>query len=346
MATQEMIETRGAWPTGELRKGWTPEQFDMASHVWVLGNPEIAALQEVLKRVRADGADVQTVTREQLYHPVLAEFFLPVSHRLRHGQGMVFVKNVPVTGHDLDDIRIMYRAIGSYFGEAVSQNWKGEKMGHVQAVGGAAQGRVYATSGALRQHSDRIDILSLLSIRKAKQGGESTFGSALLIWDRIAEERPDLLPYLQRGFPQFRNGEQADGEPPITPYRVPIFGEKDGLRSCLCSGNSNKEYIEKFGGITLDEKEAEALRLFGRLNSDTSMQIRLQLEPGEAVFMNNYEVTHGRTQFDDDGGEDGRLLLRLWLEGAPARPRPAEQTVTVNRSGHQGIDPRDTPPGQ
>ena len=341
-----MIETRSNWPSDRPRTGWEPADYDLAGHTWSLGAAEVAALDRVLSHVRKVGADEQTATREQLYAPELAEFFGPASHKLRHGQGMVFVRNIPVAAYGHDDLRILYRAIGSYFGEAVSQNWKGELLGLVQAVGGAASGRVYATSGPLRQHSDRIDILSLLSVRMAREGGASTFASSLLVWDRIAAERPEFVPVLTRGFPQFRNGEQADGDPPITPWRVPIFGERDSLRSCLFSGNSNKDYVEKYGGYTLTTQEAEAMALLARYLADPAMIITLQLEPGEAVFLNNYEVTHGRTRFEDDGGPDGRLLFRLWLEGDPERPRPADQTVTVNRSGRQGVDPRDTPPGQ
>lgn len=346
MATQIMSQESAHWPGSERRLGWTPEQFDLEGHSWSLGEREISCLEEVLVRARQHGVDAQSATREQLHHPHLDRYFQPAARQLRHGQGVVFIRNLPVTGRDLDEAALIYRATGVHFGDAVSQNWKGDKVGYVQAAGGAAEGRAYASAGALRQHSDRIDMLSLCCIRTAREGGESTFSSALLLWDRIAEERPDLLEILKTGFPQFRNGEQAEEDPPVTPYRVPIFGEKDGLRSCLLSANANRDYIEKFGELTLSELEIEALRLFTRFNSDPSAIMTRQLLPGEAVFLNNYEVTHGRTAFEDDGGPDGRLLLRLWLEGCPPRPRPAEQTVTVNRSGHQGIDPRSSPPGR
>jgi alpha-ketoglutarate-dependent taurine dioxygenase len=91
----------------------------------------------------------------------------------------------------------------------------------------------------------------------------------------------------------------------------------------------------------LSEEESEALEWFKALLDRPDMRITATMQPGEAVFINNYEVLHGREAFEDAGGPEGRLLLRLWLEGAPPRPRPPEQTVTINRSGHQGIDPRD-----
>ena len=344
MATQILSCDKADWPGPARRAGWTPEEFDLAGHSWSLGAREIGLLEEIAVRARQQGIEAQTATREQLYHPDLERFFAPASQKLRHGQGIAFLENLPVTGRDLEEAALIYRATGLYFGDAVSQNWKGDMVGYVQAVGGAAEGRAYASAGALRQHSDRIDILSLCCIRPAREGGESTFSSSLLLWDRIAAERPDLLEILKTGFPQFRNGEQAEGDPAVTPYRVPIFGEKDGLRSCLLSANANPQYIEKFGELTLDDREIEALRLLTRHNSDPALIMTRQLLPGEAVFLNNYEVTHGRTAFEDDGGPEGRLLLRLWLEGGPPRPRPAEQTVTVNRSGHQGIDPRSGPP--
>lgn len=339
---QSMLRT--GWPAGPDRKGWAPAEFDRERATYLLGVRELAALEEVLGRVRAEGATIDDVTREQLSHPALADFLSPIAEYLRWGEGIVFLKGVPVANRDLEDVRVLYRCIGSYFGEAVSQNWMGQKMANIAAVGGAAAGRAYASSGALPLHADRIDMLSLMVVRNARAGGESIFGSSLHVWKVVERERPDILPILKRGFRQFRNGEQAEGDAPVTPYRVPIFGEHDGLRSVLVSGNSSPMMIRKYIDEPLTKEETEALEWLKTVFERPEMRITVTMEPGEAVFVSNYEVLHGRTAFEDQGGPEGRLLLRLWLEGAPPRPRPREQTVTVNPSGHQGIDPRAGPP--
>lgn len=338
------LATRTGWPIGDTRAGWAPDSFDREAVSWQLGDREIAALEKVRDLVLGSGVALGQLTNAQLAHPVLEEFFAPVSQALRWGQGLVFVQGIPVAGRDLDEVRIFYRTVGAYFGDPVSQNWKGETMVEVAAVGGAASGRAYASSGALPLHADRIDMLSLMVVRNAAQGGESIFGSSLHAWNVVERERPDILPILQRGFRQSRNGEQADGDPGVTPWRVPVFAEHDGLRSCLVSGNASPMMIRRNIDEPMSEAEAEALEWFKTMLDRPEMRITVQMEPGDAVFVNNYEVLHGRRSFEDQGGPDGRLLLRLWLQGVPPRPRPAEQIVTVNRSGRQGIDPRPGPP--
>ena len=63
------------------------------------------------------------------------------------------------------------------------------------------------------------------------------------------------------------------------------------------------------------------------------------LRPGEASFINNYEILHARTAFVDwDEPERRRLLYRLWLEGRPPRPMVPEVHLYRNRSGHMGVD--------
>jgi hypothetical protein len=59
------------------------------------------------------------------------------------------------------------------------------------------------------------------------------------------------------------------------------------------------------------------------------------------VFINNHEILHNREAFEDgDTPEEKRLLLRLWFQGTPVRPKPETMTVMRNPSGLQGIDPR------
>src|SRR5690606_28489921 len=136
-----------------------------------------------------------------------------------------------------EDTWRMYWGIGTHLGIAVSQNLSGDLLGRVTVTPGTVGGRVYGSSAAASLHSDRIDILSLLCINKAKRGGANEFVNALALWEAMERERPALLELLKRGYPQARNGEQPEGHAPVTPYRVPVFGEVDGFRSAYFGGN-------------------------------------------------------------------------------------------------------------
>ena len=66
------------------------------------------------------------------------------------------------------------------------------------------------------------------------------------------------------------------------------------------------------------------------------------LEPGEASFLNNYTVTHARSQFDDwEEPDKKRLMLRLWLD-AERKRRPVVRQIHIyeNVEGRSGIDPQ------
>jgi alpha-ketoglutarate-dependent taurine dioxygenase len=234
----------------------------------------------------------------------------------------------------------MYWGIGTHLGIQVSQNTFGQLMGEVTVTPGIKTGRVYGTSAMAPMHSDRIDMLSLLCINKAKSGGDNVFVSGLAVWEIIERERPDLFALLARGYHMHRNNEQAAGEPESTPYRVPIFGEVNGFRSTLFTGQSMLEHQQKRFPEELTEKDVEALTLLREVINRPELALRIALEPGEAVFINNMEMLHSRDAFEDgDTPAEKRLLLRMWLQGRPIRPKPDTMLVMRNPSGMLGIDP-------
>ena len=155
---------------------------------------------------------------------------------------MLIFKGFPARERPLDDIWRLYWESGFHFGIGVSQNTNGHLQGTVtvQPVVGA---RVYGTSTEATFHCDRIDMLTLLCINKARKGGENVYASSLKVWI-IEEERPDLCARLKRGYPQHRNKEQPKGHSPVTPYRVPVFGDVDGLRSVYFGGNARRSHQE------------------------------------------------------------------------------------------------------
>jgi hypothetical protein len=72
------------------------------------------------------------------------------------------------------------------------------------------------------------------------------------------------------------------------------------------------------------------------------VRLEFLIEPGEAVFQNNYVVLHGRTAFEDDvEGGIRRHLLRLWLDVPNGRPARKEMHFFEGAGipRHQGKTP-------
>jgi alpha-ketoglutarate-dependent taurine dioxygenase len=328
------------WPTARKR-GWAAADFDATAATITLDGRVLDLLMDLVEQTKSRGTAVTDITREQFDHPELHDLFGAWVQNFKNGQGLLIFRGFPVRDLPLDDIWRMYWGIGTHFGRAVSQNTHGHVQGVVAVQPGVVSNRVYGTATVAPLHSDRIDMLTLLCVNKAKRGGENVFASSLKVWDIIEEERPDLLQLLMRGYPQRRNGEEPEGCSPVTPYRVPVFGEVNGLRSAYYGGNASRSYQETQFAEILTDADREALDFLAEVVQRPEIAIQQTLEPGEAVFINNMEMLHSRTAFED-GSEphEKRMLLRLWLEGRPIRPIPQDMRVIHNPTGELGILPK------
>ena len=156
----------------------------------------------------------------------------------------------------------------------------------------------------------------------------------------IEREHPEYLPVLERGFRCDRRGEEAPEDDPVTPYRVPVFSTRDGVLSCRFVRGVIDKGAERLGE-SLSPLEKEALACLEEVAARDDVRFEVMLRPGEASFINNYEILHARTGFvDRDDPAKKRLLYRLWLEGRPPRPMVPEVQLYRNRSGRMGVDPQ------
>jgi hypothetical protein len=94
-------------------------------------------------------------------------------------------------------------------------------------------------------------------------------------------------------------------------------------------------------GTELDAQQQAELACFEEAARRDEVRFEVMLKPGEASFINNYQILHARTGFVDwDEPAKKRLLYRLWLEGVPPRPMVPEVHLYQNRSGRMGVDPQ------
>jgi Taurine catabolism dioxygenase TauD, TfdA family len=67
--------------------------------------------------------------------------------------------------------------------------------------------RGYLSRRELSLHVDLAQIVGLMCVRQARQGGYSQYASGLAVHNQILATRPDLMTVLYRGFPYHRRGE-------------------------------------------------------------------------------------------------------------------------------------------
>lgn len=309
----EFIDHAGAWTRADLG--------DLHGITFRLEARHRRALDRALRVARKRGGDVESLRRDDFPLEEMAADLERIRDEVKNGRGIVLLRGLPISRYSRDDVCRLFWGLGTHFGSAVSQSLMGDRLGHVIDVSGEHPGeRGYRSRRELDMHTDSDDFLMMMCVQSAKRGGESRFVSALTIYNEILATRPDLLGILVRGFRYHMRGEQAEGEEPITPFRVPVFSESGGVTSCVFLRAFIEMAAEDLGDPLSDDERA-ALDLFEATSVRADLRLALALEPGDVFIANNYTILHARTAFEDhDDPERRRHLLRLWLKARESRP--------------------------
>ena len=77
--------------------------------------------------------------------------------------------------------------------------------------------------------------------------------------------------------------------------------------------------------MTFSQEELQAIDLFDEIAREPGNSVRLPLEPGDLLVVNNYVVLHARSAFEDHPqAQRRRRLLRIWLDARNLRAVPEE----------------------
>jgi hypothetical protein len=285
---------------------------------------------ELLSAVEALGrnarlAPLHALKKTDFHFSGLAQKLERGYQEVRSGKGFVVLRGLPLEGLSLEQFTACAWGIGTYFGGALSQNAQGELVTSVvDATAEDATPRMYRSNLELRPHSDITAMISLACWHKSASGGASIIVSGVTVHDAIRARAPQLLEPLYRGYHYHRLGEQGADEEISTPYRTPVFANRNGQVSCryqragIAAGMRER-------GAALDERDLEALNLFDQIASAPENRLAFFLERGDMIVINNYTVMHARTRFTNfPEPERQRRLVRLWFDAEGFRDVPRE----------------------
>jgi hypothetical protein len=319
---------------------WTGDEM-RASRRWIKPFPQ-ALLAEIDIAVKnAGGRDWRKVSAKNFPLPSAKAFFDEVRGELENGSGMVKLTGLDVARYPEADLRRIWYALGCHLGTPMYQNRAGEMMRDIRDEGGAgvrlygeavdASGKTFLSSGArtlssaqLRFHTDRCDVVGLLCVRQALEGGVSKLASSATVYNEILKRRPDLHALLCQPIPRSRFGEEAGGE--HVTYDLPVFGVRDGKLTSHYS-LTYIEYAQMLPQVRkLSAAEHEAIQMLMEVAEEECFEMRFQ--PGDIQLLNNHVIYHARTAFKDDqaSGQD-RMLMRLWLSVPNSRALPEDHAV-------------------
>jgi len=330
-----LVDTPAAWLGRDLRDH--PE-------IWTyhLSPAEIGEIEAAVAGVRERALDIGEVKRADFPLPQFGPVLDGLRNEVLNGRGFVLIRGFPVDGRPTVDSAAAYWGIGTYFGNARSQNAKGHLLGHVRDLGLHTEDpnvRTYQTTERQHFHTDSCDIVALLCLKTAKSGGMSSFTSSMSIYNTMATRRPDLVRRLFQTFPTDRRGEVPAGKKPY--FEIPVYNDYQGYLSVLYSRpyiNSGQRFPD---ARRLTPEDVEALDMFDDLANDPDLRLDMGFQTGDMQFLHNHTILHDRTAFVDwPEPERKRHLLRLWLAAPGARPLPpiyAERYGSVTIGDRGGI---------
>ncbi len=272
--------------------------------------------------------------------PTLAPRLLALREEIVWGRGFVQLRGLPVERWSMRDAAAAYWGLGTHLGRAVSQNAKGHVLGHVRDLGLSAtdsNARVYQTTARQFFHTDSCDIVGLLCLKTAREGGLSCLVSSAAVYNRLLARRPDLVAELLRPVCIDRRGEaHRDGR---GWWRAAVLNLHEGHLIAIYT----RRYIEsaqRFPEVPrLTPAYCEALDLFDAICEEPDIRLDIEFRPGDIQFVCNHALMHDRTAFVDwPEPERKRHLLRLWLCPPIGRSLPPDFASRYGslEIGHRG----------
>lgn len=258
--------------------------------------------------------------------PQLAPRLLAIRHEVLQGRGFALLRGLPVDEWPRELSAAAFCGLGVHLGHLRAQNARGDLLGHVQDVGLKSDDpnvRLYQTAERQTFHTDSCDIVGLLCLQEAKQGGDSALVSSITIWNVMRERWPYLAHRLLQPVATDRRGEVPPGAQPF--FMIPVFNWYAGHMSAIYQ----RQYIDSAQRFDqaprLDAVWVEALDRFDALANDPALNFHMRLQRGDIQLVHNHTLLHDRTAFVDHPEPDRRRhLLRLWLAPEDARPLPPE----------------------
>ncbi len=313
----ERIEAPAAWIGEEMARH--PERWLVH-----LGDDDIAEIEAAADAYLARSSDIGALTKADFPLPRFGSHLAALRGKLVEGIGFELVRGLPVERYSPLLAATIFCGVGAHLGSARSQNAQGHVLGHVRDTGANARDtntRIYQTAERQSFHTDSADVVGLLCLRDAMQGGESLLVSTLTIYNEMRRHRPDLVGLLFDPIATDRRGEVPEGEKPY--FEIPVLNWHAGF----LTGIYQRQYIDSAqrfaGAMRLTAGHVAALDLFDALANDQRLNFSMRLEPGDMQFVYNHNLLHDRMGFRD-WPEPGkrRHLLRLWLSVQGDRPLP------------------------
>ncbi|KAF8162841.1 hypothetical protein B0H34DRAFT_650473 [Crassisporium funariophilum] len=283
---------------------------------WVhqLSDTELKEIDDALKHFNGLKIGMGYVGKDNFPLPTLSLKLKGLANELYSGRGFFVLRTIPIDSYSKADLAIIYAGISSHVGSArgkqdgtgaVLAHIKDLTMSHAHEKGGIGNS-AYTTDKQVF-HTDVGDLIALMALQTAEQGGTSRISSGARVYNELAATRPDLVKVLAEPWPL----DSFGGDPGYTTRPVLYF--EDGHVIIQYSrrhftGYGQQKRSPHIPPIT--EAQAEALDAVHFLAEKYSLGLNFQ--KGDIQYINSLGLLHARDAFRDSE-EHTRHLIRLWL---------------------------------
>jgi len=353
---------------------WKREDYIDRPERWVhpFTDEEIAELGATADAFIASGIPLEGISKQNFPLVKLGKVLTVLRDDLLNGKGFVLFKRFPAALWGPHKTAVAYMGLGTYLGYFLSQNGRGHVLGHVKDVGDdptqIASVRIYRTTARQFFHADDGDIVGLLCVHRAAEGGESDIVSVHHVWNTLQREHPDVAELLTKPIWYFdRKGEVSEGQEEYLRQPV-VYLENGGRGRVYCKWDPY--YVQSLTRFSdrgvIPPLSAEQVHALNTLEETCQrLALHMVLEVGDIQFVSNAHLLHARTEYkgmsllssrkkgmnanrdemiDYPPPAPRRHLLRLWLatpedEGGWALPMPDS-----NEKKRGGVQVNNTPP--
>ncbi|KAK7527930.1 uncharacterized protein IWZ02DRAFT_396404 [Phyllosticta citriasiana] len=337
---------------------WSADDYKNNPERWThpFSEEEVAELGAAADKFIADGIPLTGISKatkqENFVIPKLSQTMTALRNELLNGKGFILFKGFPVQQWGVHKSAVAYMGLGCYLGYFVSQNGLGHVLGHVKDVGDDPTQidsvRIYRTTARQFFHADDSDIVGLLCMARALEGGESDIVSSHNVWNVLQRERPDVARTLTEPIWYFdRKGETSVGEEEW--IRTSVFYLETGDNPRVYS-KWDPYYVRSLTRFSsaglippLSAAQLDALTVL----EETCQRLALHmiLEVGDIQFLSNEHVLHARTAYKDyPPPAPRRHLMRLWLSTPQSEGGWRLPFHDADEKKRGGIQVDDTPP--
>ena len=250
--------------------------------------------------------------------PACRQMMLKMKNILDNGVGFAVLDRLPMDCYPIETLLEVYWLLGQCVGRPVAQKWNGQMMYDVSDTGAeyAYGTRGSRTSVELNFHTDNAfarmppDYVALFCRQPAKSGGISRFCSLYSVHQRMLERYPDELARLYQPVFFDRQKEHHEGAEKVC--LAPYFSWREGRMFARANASLIRKGYE-VAEQQMDDLLVAALDAIDEVCDAEDLWFEGPLQRGQVQYLNNHEVGHYRSAFEDhDDPQYKRHLYRMW----------------------------------